>query len=99
VTPEGRTPQRRGVGRPSVVAQYAPQVAQWLREDPALSSVRDPAARPACQLSRRQERALRTCEAAEGAASGKPGQTLCAEVTVAAKGSLGPVEVPEVTRR
>ncbi len=39
MTPEGRTPQRRGVGRPSVVAQYAPQVAQWLREDPALSSV------------------------------------------------------------
>ena len=23
----------------TVVAQYAPQVAQWLREDPALSSV------------------------------------------------------------
>lgn len=36
---EGRawTPQRRGGGRPSTVAQYAPQVAKWLREDPALS--------------------------------------------------------------
>jgi hypothetical protein len=38
VTPEGHTPQRRGVGRPSVVAHFAPQVRQWLREDPALSS-------------------------------------------------------------
>ena len=36
---EGRsvTPHRRGGGRPSTVAQYAPQVAKWLREDPALS--------------------------------------------------------------
>lgn len=25
------------VGRPSTVAPYAPQIAQWLREDPALS--------------------------------------------------------------
>ena len=31
------TPQAGGVGRPSTVAQYAPRVAQWLREDPALS--------------------------------------------------------------
>ena len=38
VAPEGRTPQRRGGGRPSVVAQFAPQVRQWLREDPARSS-------------------------------------------------------------
>ena len=38
VTPEegkGRTPQPRG--RPSTVTQYAPQVTQWLREDPDLS--------------------------------------------------------------
>jgi hypothetical protein len=34
VTP---TPRPRGVGRPSTVAQYAPQVAQWLREDPDAS--------------------------------------------------------------
>jgi hypothetical protein len=27
----------RGVGRPSTVAQYAPQITQWLRESPALS--------------------------------------------------------------
>ena len=31
----GRTSQPRG--RPSTVAHYAPQVAQWLREDPDLS--------------------------------------------------------------
>ncbi len=30
-------PQRRGVGRPSVVIQYAPQLAQWLREDADLA--------------------------------------------------------------
>jgi hypothetical protein len=34
VTP---TPRPRGAGRPSTVAQYAPQVAQWLREDPDLA--------------------------------------------------------------
>jgi hypothetical protein len=34
VTP---TPRPRGVGRPSTVACYAPQVAQWLSEDPDLS--------------------------------------------------------------
>ncbi len=28
---------RRDVGRPSRMAQYAPQVAQWLGEDPDLS--------------------------------------------------------------
>lgn len=27
----------RGVGRPSTVAQYTPQIAQWLSENPALS--------------------------------------------------------------
>ena len=27
----------RGVGRPSTVAQYAPQITQWLRDDPAMS--------------------------------------------------------------
>ncbi len=30
-------PRRRGVGRPSVVAHYAPQLAQWLCEDPDLA--------------------------------------------------------------
>ena len=29
-------PQPRGAGRPSTVAPYAPQVAQWLSEDPDL---------------------------------------------------------------
>jgi len=29
--------QVRGVGRPSTVAQYAPQIAQWLRDNPAVS--------------------------------------------------------------
>jgi hypothetical protein len=33
VTP---APQPRGPGRPSTVAPYAPQVAQWLSEDPDL---------------------------------------------------------------
>ena len=32
----GRTP--RPPGRPSVVAPYAPQVTQWLREDPDVSA-------------------------------------------------------------
>jgi hypothetical protein len=30
-------PRRRGAGRPSTVAPYAAQVAQWLSEDPAVS--------------------------------------------------------------
>ena len=29
--------QVRSVGRPSTVAQYAPQIAQWLRDNPAVS--------------------------------------------------------------
>jgi hypothetical protein len=32
-------PQPRGPGRPSTVASYEPQVAQWLREDPDLPGV------------------------------------------------------------
>jgi hypothetical protein len=36
VTP---APGPRGAGRPSTVAPYAPQVAQWLREDPDLPGV------------------------------------------------------------
>ena len=32
-------PQPRGPGRPSTAAPYAPQVAQWLREDPDLPGV------------------------------------------------------------
>ncbi len=34
---ETGTPQRRGVGRPSTVVQYAAFVAHWLRDDPTLS--------------------------------------------------------------
>jgi hypothetical protein len=34
---EVTAPQPRGAGRPSTVAPYTPQVAQWLREDPDLS--------------------------------------------------------------
>jgi len=30
-------PRSRGVGRPSVVAQYTPQLTEWLRERPAIS--------------------------------------------------------------
>jgi len=30
-------PRPRGAGRPSTVAPYAPQVTQWLREDPDLA--------------------------------------------------------------
>jgi len=30
-------PPRRGVGRPSTVAPFAPQVSAWLNEEPALS--------------------------------------------------------------
>jgi hypothetical protein len=33
-------PQPRGAGRPSTAAPYAPQVAQWLREDPNLSGAK-----------------------------------------------------------
>ena len=36
VTPAARP---RGAGRPSTVAPYEPQVAQWLREDPDLPGV------------------------------------------------------------
>jgi hypothetical protein len=32
-------PQPRGPGRPSTVASYEPQVAQWLRGDPDLPGV------------------------------------------------------------
>jgi hypothetical protein len=30
-------PHRRGVGRPSTVAMFAPQISAWLHEEPALS--------------------------------------------------------------
>jgi hypothetical protein len=33
-------PRPRGAGRPSTVAQYAPQVTQWLREDPEVSGAK-----------------------------------------------------------
>ena len=36
VTP---APRPRGGGRPSITAQYAPRVAQWLHEDPDLPGV------------------------------------------------------------
>lgn len=29
--------ERRGVGRPSTVAPFAPQISQWLQAEPALS--------------------------------------------------------------
>ena len=31
-------PGRRGAGRPSTVARYAPSIVEWLREQPELSS-------------------------------------------------------------
>lgn len=30
-------PERRGVGRPSTVAGFAPQISEWLRAEPMLS--------------------------------------------------------------
>lgn len=30
-------PERRGVGRPSTVAEFAPQIGEWLRVEPMLS--------------------------------------------------------------
>jgi hypothetical protein len=32
------SPGRRGAGRPSTVARYAPSIVEWLREQPELSS-------------------------------------------------------------
>ena len=32
------SPRRRGAGRPSTVARYAPSIVEWLREQPAPSS-------------------------------------------------------------
>jgi len=32
------SPGRRGAGRPSIVARYAPSIVEWLREQPELSS-------------------------------------------------------------
>ena len=60
---------------------------------------RNPAARPTRWLSRRQKRAVRTRETAEGWASGQPVQTLLAEVTIAVESSLGRGPVPGVTPR
>jgi hypothetical protein len=31
-------PARRGAGRPSTVARYAPSILEWLRDQPKLSS-------------------------------------------------------------
>jgi hypothetical protein len=31
-------PERRGAGRPSTVARYAPSIVEWLRVEPELSS-------------------------------------------------------------
>lgn len=30
-------PERRGVGRPSTVAEFAPQISEWFRVEPMLS--------------------------------------------------------------
>lgn len=30
-------PERRGVGRPSTVAEFAPQISEWLNGEPMLS--------------------------------------------------------------
>jgi hypothetical protein len=32
------SPGRRGAGRPSTVARFAPSIVEWLREQPQLSS-------------------------------------------------------------
>lgn len=36
---QGYAPRRQGVGRPSIVAPYAPQIAQWLRDEPGILCV------------------------------------------------------------
>lgn len=93
------TPRRRCVGRPSVVAQYAPQLAQWLREDPDLAGV---------EILRRVRRSgyrggksalYELVRRLRVGASGQPVQTLPTEVTGAVESSLGPGSVPGVTRR
>ena len=32
------SPGRRGTGRPSIVARFAPSIVEWLRDQPELSS-------------------------------------------------------------
>ena len=93
----GQTPQPRG--RPSKVAQYAPEVTQWLREEPDLSGVeilrrvRLAGYRGGKSALYELVRRLRV------GASGHLVQTLPAEVTGAVESSLGPGPVPGVTRR
>ena len=85
MTPEGQTPPRRGVGHPSVVAQYAPQLAQWLREDPDLAGA---------ELLRR----VRLSGYRDGQSALYEFVRRLRASTIGTEGSLGPVPVPEVTR-
>jgi len=93
----GRTPQPRG--RPSIVARYAPQVTQWLREYPDLSGV-EILRRVRLAGYRGGKSALyELVKRLRVGASGQPVQTLPTEVTGAVESSLGPGPVPGVTRR
>jgi hypothetical protein len=93
----GRTPQPRG--RPSIAGQYAPHITQWLGESPDLSGV-EILRRVRLAGYRGGKSALyELVRRLRGEASSQPVQKLPAEVTVAVESSLGPVPVPEVTRR
>jgi hypothetical protein len=81
------------------VAQYSPQVAHWLYEDPDLSGV-EILRRVRLASYRGGKSALyELVRRLRVGASGQPVQTLPAEVTVAVESSLGPGPVPGVTRR
>jgi hypothetical protein len=88
---EGRGPTPQPRGRPSTVARYAPQVMQWLREDPDLSGaeilrrIRLAGYRGGKSALYELVRRLRV---------GRP-----TEVTVAGENSLGPGPVQGVTHR
>jgi hypothetical protein len=88
VTP---VPRPRGAGRPSTVAPYAPQVTQWLRENPDVSGaeilrrVRLAGYRAGKSALYELVRRLRV---------GRP-----TEVTVAVESPRGPGPVPGVIHR
>jgi hypothetical protein len=92
-------PRSRGAGRPSIVARYAPQVAQWLSEDPDLSGA---------EILRRVQRAgyrggqSALYELVRRLRVRRPGNRAKAlnvtEVTVATTGSHGSLQIRELTR-
>ena len=85
-------------GRPSIVAQYAPQVAQWLREHADLSGI-EILRRVRLAGYRGRKSALYELVKQVRVGAGQPVEKLPAEVTVAVESSLGSGPVPGVTRR